>query len=108
MPGIRIHHRSFVSKVLTMVDQRRPYSTPFECPMCHLTHVFKTYHISLDSDGFAIVSPVVWEKLQQLRDHGFEQMNVVEKPPTITVAVGFAGQASIIDQTGKEIVSGNT
>jgi hypothetical protein len=63
--------------------------------------------VSLDSFGFAIVSVEVWQKIQTLFDHGFELANEVEKPPAQKIAVGFAGNAVVVDHAGKEIVRGN-
>jgi hypothetical protein len=107
MAGIRIKHRSVINRVLTIVDGSRPYSAVFECSLCHRSHEFKTYHIDLDGEGAAIVSPEVWSYVQRIPEHGFELTNEVQKPPSRRLAVGFAGTAKIVDIHGKEIESGD-
>lgn len=81
MAGLRIRHREVTNRVLTIVDQGQPYTAPYECPTCHLIHVFKTYHVELDDEGTAIVSFEVWEKVQRIPAHGFQIVSTVEKPP---------------------------
>lgn len=105
MAGLRIKHATVINRTLTIVDQSRPYSLPFECPTCHLTHIFKTYHVDVDGEGAAIVSLEVWERIQQLANHGFSLTNEVQKPPSRTLRVGFATDHKIVDHRGKEIHS---
>lgn len=63
----------------------------------------KEYHIRVDSDGFTIVSPTVWEGLNECAEfgyvHGFVYVNDVAKPPT--QGVGFAPPSE--EEVGKEI-----
>ena len=108
MPGVRIHHATEINCVYTLMDGNRPYTQPVECGQCHLTHNFKTYHINLDGEGFAIVSPEVWDYLQRIPAQPFTLMNEVEKPPPIPLKVGFQGSAKIIGVDGKEIRSGES
>lgn len=81
MAGVRIHHPNEQSCQFVLVDGNRPYTAPFECPICHRTHLFKTYHIRLDGLGFAIVSPEVWGRLVRIPASPFVLANEVEKPP---------------------------
>jgi hypothetical protein len=92
MPGVRILHDSEMSCVFTLVDGKRPYKAPLACPACAKTHEFKTYHISLDGEGFAIVSPEVWKKLQRIPGQPFRLSNEVEKPPPQIVGLSGNGQ----------------
>lgn len=105
MPGVRIHHNTEINCVFTLMSNR-PLTQPMECGLCHIIHTFKTYHINVDAEGFAIVSPTIWEKLQQIPLNPFTLMNEVEKPPTLTLKVGFAGDNRIVGTDGKEIRSG--
>lgn len=86
MAGVRIYSPVGHNGHYVIVDQTRPYTTPFECSGCHNTHVFKTYHIRLDSFGFAIVSREVWARLQAIPGAPFELSNEVEKPPSQIVS----------------------
>jgi hypothetical protein len=81
MPGVRIQHPTERNVTFTLVDGSRPYTQPFECGMCHLTHLFKTYHFALDESGAAIVSVEIVERLKRLHGHGFVIANEVAKPP---------------------------
>ena len=81
MSGFRIRHREVTNRILTIVDPVQPYTLPYACPTCHLTHVFKTYHVELDDEGSAIVSLEVWSHIQRIPAHGLQLMNEVVKPP---------------------------
>lgn len=81
MAGVRISHPSETSCTYTLVDARRPYRSPFACPVCLRTHEFKTYHITLDALGFAIVSPAVWHRLKGIGGQPFAVANEVAAPP---------------------------
>lgn len=105
MAGLRIKHDKIINRTLTIVDKSRPYTSAFECPVCHLTHIFKTYHVEVDGEGAAIVSLEVWERIQSLENHGFSLTNEVAKPPARTLRVGFANQRAIVDVSGREIHS---
>lgn len=54
----------------------------------------KDYHVTLDSDGFCIVSHVVWHRLQEAHAAGFRHglvfANEVPNPPT--QGVGLPGR----------------
>lgn len=53
------------------------------CGVCGVVHDHKTYHFQLDQDGTIIVSTTIWDRLQNMVDHGgFEKVNVVSEPPT--------------------------
>ena len=108
MAGVRIHHVNEINCVYTLMDGNRPYTQPVECGQCHLIHNFKTYHINLDGEGFAIVSTEVWEMLQRIPTNPFTLMNEVANPPPIVLKVGFQGAAKIVGVDGKEIRSGES
>lgn len=90
---------------MTLVSSRL-YSEPYECPQCHIIHNHKTYHINVDGNGAAIVSPVVWEQLQRIPGQPFKLSGTVDKPPTQILQVGSLGNIHIVGQTDKEIRSG--
>lgn len=80
MPGVRIHHPTLTNAVLIVphpgdpATGRRP----------------KDYHVRLDSNGDAIVSETVWDRLQQARgsglsDHAFIVLGEVADPPPLIV-----------------------
>ena len=88
MSGVRIRHETQRSATYTIVDASRPYTAPFRCRVCGLTHAFKTYHITLDDQGAAIVSHEIVERIKQMGPvTGFEIVNVVERPPALRVGL---------------------
>lgn len=89
MAGVRINHPTERGVTFTIVDRNRPYRAPLMCPPpCARMHEFKTYHIRLDGGGFAIVSPLVWERLQRIPTQPFALANEVKDPPTLYVGAG--------------------
>jgi hypothetical protein len=97
MAGIRIVHETKRSCVLTIVDATRPYKQPYECPTCHATHRFKSYHVPVDDQGAAIVSPEVLERIKRLPLHGFAIQNEVRKPPSIRIGWNGVGDLPPIE-----------
>lgn len=80
MAGVRIHHPTLTNAVLIVphpgdpATGRRP----------------KDYHVRLDSDGNAIVSETVWDRLEQARasglsEHAFIVLGEVKNPPDLIV-----------------------
>lgn len=114
MAGVRITHTTKRSCVLTLVDATRPLSAPMVCGSCTpadmlarinaagvtdlrlseqagaKVHRFKTYHIVLDDQGAAIVSPEVLERLNSMPFHGFQVGNEVKRPPRQIIGPGAA------------------
>jgi hypothetical protein len=91
--GIRIKHTlpRLANKTLTLVDGNRPYPVPWECPVCHQVHLFKTYHLQLDDVASTIVSLEIVERLKQLVDTGgFIIGEEIAKPPAQRVVLGGA------------------
>ena len=60
------------------------------CPTCQVTHMVKTIHLQLDSDGTVIVSQGVYERLKKagLETHGLTRIGTVLNPPTLGIARG--------------------
>lgn len=83
--GIRIRHADQRNAVLTVVANR-PLREPHRCPVCLQEHTHKTYHVRVDDQGSAIVSPEIWGKLQRLKA-GFERVETVANPPAQGVNV---------------------
>lgn len=75
---------SVANRLFVVRDVTRPLRPPHTvCTTCGVAHECKTYHLQLDAEGTVIVSTTVWDRLHRLYDHGgFEQVNVVRKPPT--------------------------
>jgi hypothetical protein len=91
MAGVRIRHATEKSCTYILVDASQPYHTPFNCPACFTTHLFKTYHLTLDDTGACLVSPEIVERLKKLGPAtGFSIESEVKKPPR--QLVGMAGR----------------
>ncbi len=60
--GVRLHHPDLRNCVLTIAEARMyPNPEGFACPTCQVTHLFKTHHITLDSNGDAVVHEDIYE-----------------------------------------------
>lgn len=88
MAGIRIQHPTERNATYILVDESRPYLEPYECPACHVTHVFKTYHLRLDEHGSAIVSEEIVERLRRIPGQPMRIGEEVKNPPAQTVVIG--------------------
>jgi hypothetical protein len=86
--GLRIRHAEVTNRILTIVDRSRPYTVPLACDVCGVTHLWKTYHIELDDEGSAIVSPEAWAMIERIPAHGFSFTNEVRHPPAKTIGLG--------------------
>ena len=115
MSGIRLHHPTAKSGVFTFEHNKRPIQTwsdalkrhvptPMFCPSCQRFHKVKTYHIAVDSEGFALVSIEVWAMMKQNGTAGFQLANEVAAPPPQILTVGAGAVAAA--RTPKEITSG--
>jgi len=78
-----------------MSEPDRPYpSGPYQCTPpefggCGQVHIFKTHHLNIDDTGSCIIGDVLFEKVKgYLFAYGFVIANVVQKPPTIGIALG--------------------
>lgn len=89
--GIRIRHRLAKNATVVVRDVSRPIPNPRGipwpgCSRCNIPSPghggFKTTHVNVDHDGYAIVSPGIWEQLKRFIDlGGFEYSNPVPEPP---------------------------
>lgn len=59
--AVRIHHPSLRNCVFTLTQPSRPYPSPYPCPMCNQTHIYKTFHLNLDEHGDVCVAPEIYE-----------------------------------------------
>lgn len=86
MSGVRgfriVHESARWPMVVTVADLSRPLSPVRSCPSCQTAHLFKTYHISVNDQGAAIVSPGVLEGLRRAGMGGFAVESGVVDPPT--------------------------
>jgi len=99
MPGIRLHHET-LRNCTVAVECKRGYRKPFVCPLCNVTHNYKTVHLTLDNEGDVVVSTGVWKK--DLKGHpnlGFTYENDVEKPPALIIG------GPDTDRVAKEILA---
>jgi len=121
-PGIRIRHRTLrpdptrssemivAVRDLTELIEGRDGWTPPACSACNLPEpghgilndggtrwqLPKTRHVTIDTDGYALVSPGVWEGLSHLGDHGgFDLFNTVPNPPTIGISMNGDGTSTV-------------
>lgn len=103
MSGVRIHHPELKNAVLT-VPHPRPLKAPFKCPICSETHITKTYHITLDNNGDAIVSHEIVARLKEVNLAGMTVENEVENPPAqlITNAVAIQPDRIVVPYEGRE------
>ena len=92
MPGVRLRHPTRRSERFIVTDNRRPYTVPYACLECGITHANKTYHLRLDDAGTVIVSNEIADRLLSINGGEFEFANVVENPPAqvITIATPIA------------------
>ena len=86
MSGLRLRHATMRSG-MGLIQDPRPLE-PYFCPRCAqtnprmATHTFKTHHLTIDSEGYCIVSQRVWERMQQMPDAGgFTFINIASDPP---------------------------
>ena len=97
--GIRIWHASARNVTAVFEHHNRPYrrwnrvlqrfeDAPLHCAPCKRLHRVKTYHVSVDADGFAIVSREIWAFMSEHGTAGFQLSNEVAAPPEQRVAVG--------------------
>ncbi len=91
--GVRILHPTARNARVTVVE-RRPYPVPYTCQApefggCGSVHIFKTHHLNIDEVGACIIAADLYEKIKpNLLALGFSILNVVEKPPPMTIGVG--------------------
>lgn len=99
MSGVRLFHPTARAGVFTFEHMDRPLGRfnpvlkrhdpePQWCPQCQRMHPVKTYHVTVDSEGFAFVSIEIWEKMKAKGTAGFRLANEVDKPPAQSIAVG--------------------
>lgn len=65
----------------------RPYHLPYLCGKCGESHLVKTYHLDLDTEGITILSREILEALLQAGVE-FKVLNVVRKPPKQQLNIG--------------------
>lgn len=94
MAGIRVQHPTARSCRFTVVENDRPYLTPYQCTPpefggCGVTHMFKTHHLNVDEVGSVIIGDVLYHKIKHLLVlNGFYETNEVKRPPTLGIGVG--------------------
>lgn len=91
MPGIRLHHAE-LRNCTVAVECVRGYAQPYSCPLCNVTHRYKTVHLNLDNEGDVIVSTGVWEDLRDVPGLPFTYDADVASPPALII--GMNGQSA--------------
>ncbi len=88
--GFVVTHPTKRNAFEVVIDFNRPFEGPESlrtnvCPTCETVHHFKTYHILLNGDGRAVVSPGVFQGLKRAKAFNDPQGLAVEshtkKPP---------------------------
>lgn len=93
MAGVRIQHPLARNARFTITENDRPYPLPYPCTPpeyggCGSTHLFKTHHLNIDETGACIVGDGLYPRIRLLLEaNGFQETNVVEKPPTIGIGI---------------------
>lgn len=77
--AVRLHHDTLRNCVFTIQQQSRIYPSPYPCPECHRTHIFKTFHLNLNAHGDVCVSEEIY---QMLRDAGIDEQLTATKEVT--------------------------
>lgn len=88
MSGLRITHPTERSCTFTLIDGSRAYPRPIACLVCGRMHELKTYHITLDAEGAAIVSTEVWQRVSVIPGQPFRLRNEVAAPPPLILELG--------------------
>lgn len=102
--GFRIvHDTARWPAVVVVPDMTRPFEKPARCPSCLTAHPVKTYHISVNDVGAAIVSPGVLEGLKRAGMGGFRVETGVPDPPK-QVLGGSGGKFVEVPQRERMIV----
>jgi predicted RNA-binding Zn-ribbon protein involved in translation (DUF1610 family) len=63
--AVRIHHPTLRNCIFTVAEPARTYETPFPCPMCGISHVYKTHHLVLDANGDTVVSQEILQLFEE-------------------------------------------
>lgn len=93
MAGVRVTHSVARNCRFTVVENDRPYPTPYQCTApefggCGITHLFKTHHLNLDETGSAIVGDALYHKIRHLLVlNGFSESSIVNRPPTLGIGL---------------------
>ena len=72
---------------------------PVWCPTCKEFHEDKIYHITLDGEGNSIVSPEIYQRLQECNSD-LELMNEVSKPPAIRLDMDAHSESPTLYRPG--------
>lgn len=59
--GVRLHHPGLRNCIFTVAQLSKPYPVPFDCPMCGVTHIYKTFHLNLNENGDVCVDQQIYD-----------------------------------------------
>lgn len=100
MAGIRILHDDLKSCIVTIEHPYIPLAPQDKCPTCGFPHTKKTYHLWLDGEGAAVVSPEVFQHLRAIGQgelpRQFRVESKVEKPPGATINMNGGRQPAVV------------
>ena len=91
--SFRLRHKTLKGVMLLVRDRSRPLSNAGKglrpvCKVCTVEHIYKTYHLQLDSEGCILVSQGIYDNLVKMIDKaGFDIADVIHDPPAQTIAV---------------------
>lgn len=94
--SVRLHHPTLRNCVFTLEQQSRIYPTPYPCPRCNKTHIFKTYHLNLNEHGDVCISEQIY---QMFKDEGvLEELTATREvtPAPTTLTMGFIDQKGAV------------
>lgn len=119
MAGVRIYHPTVRSETLALNHDGGPNRGKDHRGLLNSNRKAKTYTIDVDSNGFALVSPAVWTRIQQAQAGGAVQAGLeftydsdVPDPPAINFESPGPGQelwvpnTKLLDANGLHDVTG--
>lgn len=97
--GYVVVHPYKRSQMVVIPHMQKPLMGPVKvCPTCQVKHSFKTYHILLNGEGRAVVSPGVFKSLKQVGFGGELAVEAHTTEPPNQVIGTKGGKAGIIPQ----------
>ena len=102
----RLRHKTLKGVMLIVRDRSRPLSNAGKglrpvCDVCTVEHIYKTYHLQLDSEGCILVSQGIYDNLVRMVDKaGFDIADVIHDPPAQSITVDRVSMKAIAYDPG--------
>ena len=97
--GFKVKHLTKRNAFEVITDFQRPFlgdtSTFHKCPACQVVHYHKTYHIMLNGDGFAVLSPQVYRGVMAAGMGGLLLVDHTDTPPTVVLGTKDGAMAPV-------------